>query len=201
MNANSTGEPEQITGIRVSRELFPLLCVPPAQGRGFLTEEDRAGGGGVAVIGDEFWRSRLGADTRAIGKSISIDGHVTTIIGILPSGFHFPFAAAEPQIWLPRVFELPGETPERIYSGMGYLSLIGRLRTRQTVERTRAELASIVREYQSSFPGSPDAAFPLAVSTIEEWLVANARPSLLALLAAVGFALSIACVNVVSFLA
>jgi hypothetical protein len=84
---------------------------------------------------------------------------------------------------------------------MGYLSLIGRLRTRQTVERTRAELASIAREYQSSFPGSPDAAFPLAVSTIEEWLVANARPSLLALLAAVGFALSIACVNVVSFLA
>jgi putative ABC transport system permease protein len=200
LNVTTKDDPEQVPGAHGSLELFQLLGVSPMIGRGFLPEEDQAGGNDVALISNAFWRNHFGADPNITGKVITVDGRETKILGVLPAGFRFPFSQPEPQIWLPRVFENPNYTPERVRGGVAYLLLIGKLRKDQTLERARAELNTIGNRYEQAFPNFPDASTPLAVAMLENSLVANIRPSLLALLAAVGFVLLIACVNVANLL-
>jgi hypothetical protein len=107
----------------------------------------------------------------------------------------------EPQIWFPRVFETTLLAPKLVYSGAGYLSQIARMRQGETLPRVQAELDTINSHYTQEFGSYPDAA-KLALSTIplEESVVGSLRPSLLVLLAAVGFVLLIACANVASML-
>src|SRR5262249_53057959 len=63
-NLTGGGEPERVSGMRVSAEMFPLLGVTPALGRAFLPEDDRAGARPVALLSHEIWRRRFGADRR-----------------------------------------------------------------------------------------------------------------------------------------
>jgi putative ABC transport system permease protein len=200
LNVTAKGAPEQVPAAHASVEMFRLLGVSPAFGRGFLPEEDRLGGRDVALISNAFWQRHLGADPHAVGSVISIDGRDTTILGVLPADFHFPFTHPEPQVWLPRVFENPNYSPERVRGGVAYLVLIGKVRVGQTLEAARTELDTIGNSYKQAYPNFPDATTPLAVATLENSLVANVRPSLIALLAAVGFVLLIACVNVANLL-
>jgi putative ABC transport system permease protein len=200
LNATTKGAPEQVPAAHGSLEMFRLLGVSPVLGRGFLPEEDLPGGQDVALISNAFWQRHLGANRQAVGSVISIDGRNTTILGILPADFHFPFTQPEPQIWLPRVFENPNYSPERVRAGVAYLVLIGKLRVGQTLEGARAELDTIGDSYRQAYPNFPDATTPLAVATLENSLVSNVRPSLIALLAAVCFVLLIACVNVANLL-
>jgi predicted permease len=200
MNVTTRGAPEQVPGAHGSLDLFLALGVSPALGRGFLPEEDQPGGRDVALVTDAFWRNHLGADANVIGTPISIDGRSTTIVGVLPVGFRFPFVPVEPQVWLPRVFENPNYPPDRIRAGVVYLFLLGKTREGQPLERIQAEMDKIASHYRMQFPHTPDASAGLTVATLESTLVANVRASLLALLAAVGFVLLIACVNVANLL-
>jgi putative ABC transport system permease protein len=200
MNLTTHGEPQQVLGAHGSLDLFLLLGVSPALGRVFLPEEDQPGGRDVALVTDAFWRNHLGADANVIGTSISIDGRSTTIVGVLPAAFRFPFVQVEPQVWLPRVFDNPNYPPDRIRAGVVYLLLLGKMREGQPLERTQAEMDTIASRYRMQFPHTPDATAGLTVATLESTLVANVRASLLALLAAVGFVLLIACVNVANLL-
>lgn len=199
-NITTKGAPEQVLGAHASRELFQLLGVEPTLGRGFLPEEDQLGGRDVALISNAFWRSHFGADAEIAGKSLSVDGRVTTIVGVLPASFRFPFFQPEPQVWLPRVIENPNYSPQRIRGGVAYLLLLGKLRKGEGLQHLRAELDTVGKAYGQAFPSFPDASMTLAVTPLEESLVANVRPSLLALLAAAGFVLLIGCVNVASLL-
>jgi putative ABC transport system permease protein len=200
LNLTTNGAPEQVSGAHGSLELFHLLGASPTLGREFLPEEDQLGGKDVALISNAYWRNRFAGDRAIVGKVVSIDGRDTSIVGVLPAGFHFPFVQPEPQVWLPRIFENPNYPLERVRAGAAYLLLVGKLRPGQTIERAQAELDTIGSRYHRAYPNFPDATTPLAVQTLEDSLVANTRPSLLALLAAVGFVLLIACVNVANLL-
>jgi len=72
----------------------------PALGRTFLAEEDRPGGNAVAVISNALWQNRFGSDPAAIGKTVTVDGSATSIVGIMPAGFNFPDGI---EIWIPGV--------------------------------------------------------------------------------------------------
>jgi putative ABC transport system permease protein len=200
LNVATQGAPEQVAAAHGNLDLFPLLGVTPALGRGFLPEEDQPGGRDVALLTDAFWRNHLGADPSIVGKSISLDGRNTTIIGVLPASFRFPFLQPEPQIWLPRVVENPNYSPERIRGGVSYLLLVARARPGQTIEQERAELDTIAARYRAEFPNLPDSQADLTVEPLESFLVSGVRSSLMALLGAVGFLLLIACANVANLL-
>jgi putative ABC transport system permease protein len=195
------GVPEQIAAIHATANLFHILGVKVAQGRGFLPEEDRPGGADVAILSDGFWHSHFGGNPESIGRAISMDGRSVTVVGVLPADFRFPFVAPEPDVWFPRVSEHPLLDQVKIRSGAGYLTLIGRLRPGQTLQQEQAELDSIDSEYRKDFPGYADAAkLTLVASSLQDSLVGTLRPSLLALLAAVGLVLLIGCANVASLL-
>jgi len=194
------GAPEQVIAARASLDFLPLLGVAPAIGRGFMPDEERAGGADVALITDSFWHGHLGGDPAAIGKSIPIDGRSTVVVGVLPASFRFPFAQPEPEIWMPRVFDNPQYTMERIRIGAAYLLMFGRLRPSATMAQAQVEVDAAAKLYKSTFPGAVDADRGLRVEPLEKIVLGNLRLSLLALFAAVGFVLLIACANVANLL-
>ena len=195
------GAPEQINGVHATHNLFEVLGVELAGGRGFLNQEDEEGGENVAVVTDAFWHRHLAGNPEAIGQSIPLDGRSVTVIGVLPPTFRFPFVVPEPDVWLPRVFEHSLMGPLRVRTGASYVSTIGRMKPGVSISQVGSELGAINAAYKRDFPGFADAIkFELAADPLKESLVGPVRTPLLVLLAAVGFVLLIGCANVASLL-
>ncbi len=201
LNLTGRGEPEQVAAALVTKDFFHVLGVSPAVGRNFLPQEDKPGGGDVAILSDSFWHSHYGGDPKLIGRPIELDGKSVTVVGILPASFQFPFVQPAPDVWKPRVFDLALLRPDQIQRGAGFLFIIARMQPGITLARAQSELKSLDSNYQKEFPGNADGTkYELAATSLENNLVAGLRPSLLVLLAAVGFVLLIACANVASLL-
>jgi putative ABC transport system permease protein len=194
-------EPEAVNGARASIDFFRVLGISPARGRAFLPEEEQDGGADVAVISDGFWHSHFAGDPATLGKALVLDGKTATIVGILPASFRFPLQYPEPDVWLPRPSETVLLTPAQVRGGASYSNMIARLRPGETLQRASAELDAINASYKQQFGSNADATkFGILAQTLEESLVGGLRPSLLVLLAAVGFVLLIACANVANLL-
>jgi putative ABC transport system permease protein len=194
-------EPEAVNGAHVSIDFFRTLGVTTARGRDFLPEEEQPGGREVAIVSDGFWHSHFGADEGVLGRILTIDGKDVTVVGILPTNFSFPLQFPEPQVWLPRVDEGVGLRPEQVRSGASYLGVIGKLKPNETLPRAQTELKTIDARYRSQFGSYVDATkYELGATSLADSLVGTLRPSLLVLLAAVGFVLLIACANVANLL-
>ena len=197
----SDREPELVNAARVSQDFFHVLGVPLARGRAFLREEEVPGGNDVAVISDAFWHNHFAGDAGVIGKSLFLDGKSVSVVGILPASFRFPLYFPEPDVWLPRVFDPSFLRAAQVQSGAGYLSMIARMRSGETIPRVQAGLAVIDARYTAQFGSYVDASkFALTATSFEEQVVGPLRKSLLVLLAAVGFILLIACANVANLL-
>jgi putative ABC transport system permease protein len=194
-------EPEAILAAHVSQDFFQVLGVSPALGRTFLPEEEKAGGADVAMVSDAFLHTYFAGDASLLGRTITVDGKNVVVAGILPATFKFPLQFPEPSIWLPREFEYSGLTSNQVHTGAGFLNVIARLRRGETLARAQGELAAINLRYREQFGSYVDATkYVLDSTSLEESLISGLRPSLLVLLAAVGFVLLIACANVANLL-
>jgi putative ABC transport system permease protein len=194
-------EPEAVNTGRASGDFFKVLGISSMRGRDFLPEEESLGAAGVAIISDGFWHSHFAGDPNTLGRSVTLDGQMVTIVGILPQSFRFPLQFPEPDIWMPRVSDPTFLSPEQVGSGAGYLGVIGRLRLGKTLGEAKAELDTIDARYRSQFTGFVDAEkFGVSTVPLEESLVAPLRPGFAILLAAVSFLLLIACANVANLL-
>jgi putative ABC transport system permease protein len=194
-------EPEAIPAARVTGDFFKVLATTPVRGRTFLSEEEQPGGSDVAIVSDAFWHSHFGGEENLLGRTLTLDGKNMTVVGILPPSFRFPMQFPEPQIWLPRVDENANLRPEQVRTGAGYLGVIGRLRQGSTLSLAQAELQTIDARYRAQFGSFVDATkFELAAVSLDDNVIGPLRPSLLLLLAAVGFVLLIACANVANLL-
>jgi putative ABC transport system permease protein len=194
-------DPEAISGTRVSLDFFRMLGVNPSRGRSFLPEEEQPGGRDVAMVSNSFWHSHFGGDENLLGRVLTLDGKDVTVVGILPKTFNFPIQVPEPDIWLPRIDEIPTLSRVQIQTGAGYLGVIARLRPGTTLPAALAELKTISARYGAQFGSNVDGTkLGLDVVSLQDSLVGTLRPSLLVLLAAVGFVLLIACANVANLL-
>ncbi len=161
-NLTGHGEPLQVPSARVSPDFFDVLGVRPQAGRFFLPEEGQPAGKPVIVISDALWHSRFGGDRNIIGETVALDGTPYTIIGVLPANIQFPFLAPA-DVWTPRYFEHSLFTTQRLRMGVGYLSIIMRLRSGVSRERAAAELSVLHQQFQKENPGAPDAQPDLSV--------------------------------------
>jgi predicted permease len=195
------GAPEQVVSAMTERSLFDVLGVTPAIGRNFTEQEDSPGGPNVAVISNAFWHNHFGGEQNILGQTMEVDGKNTTVVGVLPANFQFPFLQPAPDIWMPRVSDNPALTPAMIRSGAGFLLLYAKLRPGQTVASAQAEIDSLDAAYRKEFPGYVDAQLlTWTVQPLKDSLVAGTQQSLLVLLGAVGFLLLIGCTNLASLL-
>src|SRR5882724_2021777 len=97
-NLASGGQPEHVTGMRVSADFFRVLAVPLPIGRGFTAEEGRPGGASLAVISNNLWKHQFGGDPSIIGRTILLNDENYAVVGVMPVGFESHPSA---DIWVP----------------------------------------------------------------------------------------------------
>ena len=200
-NLVGRGEPRQVAAGRVSPGFFEMLGVPMQLGRTFAQDEGQPAGKFVVIISNSLWRDRFGSDMHVIGQTLNLDTTAYTIIGVLPAGMQFPFLG-QADVWTPRYFEHSLFTPQRLRMGVGYLSLIARLRDGVSRERALAEVQLLHEQYRKENPSAPDADPDVSavVTNLQDSVVVNIRTRLLFLSVFVALVLLIACANVASLL-
>src|SRR5215471_11941368 len=200
-NLTGRGEPQQVAAGRVSPGFFEMLGVQPQLGRTFAQDEGQPAGKFVVVISDSLWHNHFGGDPHVIGQTINLDTTTYTVIGVLPAGMQFPFLG-QADVWIPRYFEHSLFTPQRLRMGVGYLSLIARLRPGVSRERALAEAQLLHEQYRKENPAAPDADPDVSavVTDLQDSVVSNIRTRLLFLSVFVALVLLIACANVASLL-
>jgi putative ABC transport system permease protein len=193
---------EQTDAERVTGNFFDVLGARLLAGRTFTPEEDQSGGNQVVLIGYELATRLFGGAQSSVGQHLALDSKDYTIIGVVPPKFGVQLLGRQPEIWMPRIIEFSLTTPARVNLGGMYYEAIGRLRPGVTNSQALAETEVIFQQYKHDKPGNFDATSDVAmtVSNLQSNLVANVRPTLLILSAAVGFVLLIACANVANLL-
>ena len=132
------------------------MGVQPQLGRAFLAGDGQAGGRLVIMVSDALWHSRFGGDGNVIGQTLTLDAAPYTIVGVLPAGVQFPFIGPA-DVWSPRYFEHSLFTPQRLRTGVGYLTVVARLRPEVSRHRALAEMQVLQQQYRKENPGFPDA--------------------------------------------
>ena len=182
---------ERIQGLRVSANLFQVIGVPPAVGRGFLPDEDRDGAPNVVVLSHSFWERRFGADAKVVGSTVILDGASYTVVGIAPPDFAYPDRSVE--IWTPLQIKSTDARTNR------YLEVVGRLRPGSSIARATGELHAITARLGSIYP--EDAGNDVYVEKLSDAIYDETfhRGATLSTLAVI-FVLLIACANVANLL-
>jgi predicted permease len=188
------GQADEIAGFAFSSDVFGALGVQPALGRAYTTDEDFGGGGDVIVLSHEFWQGRLGGRRDVLDMTLTTDGRRRTVIGVMPPSFTLVGQKAD--------FLIPyAETIEqlRVARGRGSSYGIARLGEGVSFERAYREMRSIYAELEKEAP-QRNAARTVMLFLLQEQMVGEVRPALLALVGAVALVLLVACVNVANLL-
>jgi putative ABC transport system permease protein len=195
------GEPVQLRAQIVSWDLFPMLRVQPALGRGFLPSEE-APGQRVVVLGHSLWVSRFGGDPEVVGTAVTIDGQPHTVVGVAPAGFNFPIRGRPVQVWttLGRDASSTAGQPATRQRGARMLEATARLRRGVSLQAAQAGLDTVAAALAAVFPDENGNIARTRVQPELERLVGPARAPLLVLFGAVAVVLLVAAVNVAAML-
>jgi predicted permease len=198
-NLTGVGDPERVSAEMLSASFFPLLGVKPVLGRAFRPEEDQLGAGPVVAISEGLWKRRFGSAPDALGKSLTLNGTAYTIVGVTPASFHYQANNFDYPIdvYVPiGQWNDPSFRDRKVRMGM---DAVARLKPGVTLDQAKADMDALGRHLAEAYPdankGTGISMFPL-----KQDVVGDIRPFLLVLLAAVGFVLLIACVNVANLL-
>jgi len=192
------GEAEQLNGAFLSSDFFSVLGVNPVMGRTFARDEEHVGAGPVALIGAGLWQRKFSSAPDILGKSITLDGRDYSIVGVMPANFHLLIPGfRDADVYAP-IGQWSNPVLLERGAGLGFHG-IGRLKPGVTIEQARADMEGVTRNLATAFPDA-DKGISAKLTPLKEQMVGDVRPVLLVLLAAVGFVLLIACVNVANLL-
>jgi len=177
---------------QTSWNFFSVLGTEPVLGRGFAAGDDvdatgwgLPGRNAVAVISYGLWQQLFGADPKALGATVRIDGNPLTVVGVAPAGFDFPHKAV---VWKPAAFS-PGN------NGWG---TVARLKSDVPWSQGRAAFAVEAKRLSRSEKG-PDDLHP-SMAPLQDALAGPAKNASLMFMGAVVLVLLIACTNVANIL-
>jgi predicted permease len=195
-----TAEPERLNGQQVSAGYLRALGIAPRVGRDFDQADDRPGGAKTVIVSDALFRRRLGADSAVIGRTITLDGTLFTVIGVMPRGFENVLAPSA-DVWT--LLQYDPSLPSFDGREWGHhLRLVARLRASVSVDAARRELATIARSPAAGFARPPWASLRdgLQLARLQDRVTQGVRAALLSVLGAVLLLLCIACGNVTNLL-
>ncbi len=202
--ALSREEPQALTGVdrprrlrarRTTGNFFRALHVAPALGAGFTDDDDRPGAPDRAILTDEFWHTQFGGDPSVIGRTIRLNDRLHTIVGVLPHGFEY----LRPYDVFVSVGPLSGSPALQRRGNHNGFYAVGRLKAGVDVGAAVLELRQIAAALEREYPAT-NSGISARGERLADRFVGDVRPTLLALLGAVGFLLLIACVNVANLL-
>jgi putative ABC transport system permease protein len=187
--------PERIETAAVSPSVFEILGMEPALGRSLTPEEDQPDKDQVAILSAGLWQRRFGRDPGILGKKLSLDAGLFTIVGVAPPGFRLP--GSESELWIPYTPDPKDFLPSN--RGVHTLKVLARLRPGVSRERAQSEMRIIAQRLAQEHPDS-NAGLSVDLVPLREQLIGDIRPTLWILMAAVAAVLLIACVNVAHLL-
>ena len=193
VNLTGGGEPERLSAVRTTPNLFATIGLAPILGRTFAPDD---GAEEAVVLSERFWMRRLGGDPNVVGRTITLDGSPHVVVGIVPPDFRFPFG--EKDAFIATVF------PQELLAEQGSFiwSVVAKLRPGVSIEAAQAEMNAVSATLRAeNGPGQPVAVAPLRDSLVRGNLTTrDIRPTLIGLLGAVGLVLLIACANVANLM-
>jgi predicted permease len=200
-NLTGNGDPAEVVVQNVSANFFSLLGVNPILGPGFTPENGQPGHDNVVILSYGLWKERFAADPAIVGKSILLNGHPQTVVGVTPQNFNWfikdgSLTGAKPQMWSPFVF--PQAFRDRKQIGR-FMTVAARLRPGVTHSQAQKEMSAIASQLEKEYPDF-DGHWGVNVVSLRAQISGDLRPALLILFGAVAFVLLIACANISSLL-
>lgn len=186
------GPARQISGVQSAGSLFDVLDVAATGGRTFTAAADAPGGDPVVVLSAELARAAFG-ESDPLGGTITLDGELFTVIGVMPTDFAFPGPAA--RFWVPARWGAEFRANRTEY----FMRAIGRLAPGTTLDAARTELTTIMERLRDDHPRA-NANLTVSVTGLKDQLVGEARGLLLILMGAVATVLLVACVNIANLM-
>jgi predicted permease len=197
-NLTGMGEPERLKAEMTSANFFSLLGVNPVVGRLFRPEEDQVGAQPVALISGGFWKRKFGSSPDAVGKNLALNGVGYTIVGVIPADFRYQSGNFHnSDVYVP-IGQWNDSTFRDRRASMG-MDAVGRLKPGVTLGQAQANMDAVAQHLAEVYPDA-DKGTGIALLPLKQDVVGDIRPFLLVLLAAVGFVLLMACVNVANLL-
>jgi predicted permease len=218
MTVGFEGAVTNTSGMLVSGDYFRVLGIEPALGRLLGRGDDREGAAESAVLSYSYWRDRLGADPRVLGRALLVNGRPLTIVGVAPPGFYGTTPGTRPSVFVPITFRDATHdysAPSGLDDRRNYwVYLFARLEPRVSLERAEADINPIYRGILNGIDapllGDLDArelrefrAKPLVLepgARGQSMLPNGARPSLTSLLAVAAVVLVLCCANIANMM-
>jgi putative ABC transport system permease protein len=202
LNWTGVEKPEQLEAAQVTASFFNVFGIQPLLGRYLAPGEEGTKAPPVVVLSYAFWRSKLGSDPRALGKTIMLDGLRNTVIGIMPQGFDYPRGV---QIWRPLPMNEADQRPRLVTRPMRMVSIIGRLKPRVSNAQITAELRRLTSTIRREYPKEVKSGgflndMQILAQPLQRRMTGDLRPALLVLSGAVMLVLLIACANLANLL-
>ena len=187
------GEPERLRLRRVTAGFSPTLKAEPILGRGLTPDDDKVGAQRVVLLGEGFWDRRFARDPNILGQQLTIDSEPYTVVGVVSSRLHGTVRQTDLFTSLWRLEDkLGGEANRGNHPG---IYAYARLKPGITLFQAQSEMKSIAQRIDQLHPVS-NGKNTITVQPLLQAIVEDVRPSLIVLMAAVGFVLLIACANI-----
>ncbi len=188
------GEPLAVPGLRTTANFFDVLRPDRMTlGRGFRPEEGHVGHQSVTVLSHSLWRDRFHADPNILGRTLTLDDALFTVVGVAKPalGFLEEFA----RFYIP----ITQEELTKNGRGMHYLLVVGRLKPQVSLAQAQAQMDQVTAQIEQE---NPDANVEkrAKIESLHEMLIRSVRTALLVLYGAVSVVLLVACVNVSNLL-
>jgi putative ABC transport system permease protein len=182
--------PVRVACASVASTFLPTFGIQPVLGRNFTSEEDRPNEPRVALLAYRLWQDRFGGDRSIVGRTISLDGQPTQILGVLPRVFEFP-TLAHTDILVPE-----GLDESTLRNAMGpVVRVFGRMKPGTSVEQAKAQMQPLFRSFVESAPPPFRKVLRLEVRPIRDLQVHDSRHAAWLLLVSALAVLLIACAN------
>ena len=150
LNVSYGDQTERVSGEFVSGNFFEVLGVRPWAGRLFTPDDDRnPGAHPVAVLSYRFWESRFNKDPNLIGRTILVNEHPVTVLGVTPPAFYGVDLSSNPDVRVPMMMTpvfnpLP---PTRMQSRRHqWLSVMARRKADVSPEQAQASLSVLYQQ-------------------------------------------------------
>jgi putative ABC transport system permease protein len=187
-NLTAPGAPEEIDAASISADFLPLLGVSPALGRTFQPEDEERKNGDVVLLSQRIWRERFGSDPNVVGKTITLEEKLHTVIGVMPGDFA---GLDKDDLWLPFLKSSKAASKRDNW----FFGVLAKVKTGQTMAAAQTELDGMAERLISKYPEN-EKGVKFKLVPLQESVIGNAKSGFITLLGAVGFLLLIACANV-----
>jgi putative ABC transport system permease protein len=194
-NRNISGGdvPERVFTALLLDDLFPVIGMRPALGRGFTAAELAPKGPPVAIISHRLWQTRFGGDPMILTRPVRVNGEAVSIVGVMPRGLVLLGA----DLWVPW-----GGEPSAVPRNVRLFTILARLAPGATLQQADAELATVARQTEQAAAAAfrEYEGWRLTATPWAEALMREVRPAAFLLLGTVAFVLLIACANLANLM-